>query len=383
MRIAFVDVTNWDYTAAAAHERPLGGSQSALCYLAAELARRGHDVRLYNRTKSAGVARCVVHAPLDRVSPKAWSELDVAVVQNHAAAGWQVRGLLAANAALVLWTQHADDQPAMQALSDKALQSAYDGFAFVSQWQQWCYEQKFGIDAGRAAVMRNGIGPAFENLFQADESIVSAKSVPPVLAYTSTPFRGLDLLLQAFPAIRAAVPEVQLRVYSSMQVYQMAAEQDQSRYGHLYQQCQNMPGVTWVGSLPQPQLARELRAASVLAYPNTFAETSCIAVMEALAAGCQVVTSRLGALEETCQGFATLVDAGLPRDEYLRQFVAGVVTALGRTAHQPRMTDASLRLQLATTNGQGTYRHRASQWLHWLERVSATRQLCPAQLRVG
>ena len=41
MNIAFLDSIGWDYDVSTPYERPLGGSQSALAYLAAELARRG------------------------------------------------------------------------------------------------------------------------------------------------------------------------------------------------------------------------------------------------------------------------------------------------------------------------------------------------------
>ena len=37
-----------------------------------------------------------------------------------------------------------------------------------------------------------------------------------------------------------------------------------------------MEGVEYVGSVSQVELAAALKGAMVLAYPNTFAETSCI-----------------------------------------------------------------------------------------------------------
>ena len=77
-----------------------------------------------------------------------------------------------------------------------------------------------------------------------------------MFAYTSTPFRGLDLLVHVFPAIRKEIKGTTLRVYSSMAVYQNSGENDEAQFGPLYELCRETPGVEYVGSIPQQELAR-------------------------------------------------------------------------------------------------------------------------------
>jgi glycosyltransferase involved in cell wall biosynthesis len=130
-------------------------------------------------------------------------------------------------------------------------------------------------------------------------------SPSPVLTYTSTFFRGLDLLLYLFPKSRQRFTNVRLKVFSSLKVYQVTEEPDECE--PLYRRCAETAWVEYVGSLTQPELARKLRSVNILGYPNTFGETSCISVMEALASGCFVVTSKWGYLPETTAGFAPLI----------------------------------------------------------------------------
>lgn len=147
------------------------------------------------------------------------------------------------------------------------------------------------------------------------------------LAYTSTPFRGLDVLLEVFPRIRAACPDAELDVFSSMQVYGMSAQDDAERFGPLYRLAEQ-PGVKLIGSLPQPELTARLAQVRVLAYPNHFAETFCIAALEAQAAGVVVVTSRLGALPETVGEAGICLDGDPHTDSYKARFVNACVRLL-------------------------------------------------------
>jgi tetratricopeptide (TPR) repeat protein/glycosyltransferase involved in cell wall biosynthesis len=369
-RIAFVCFTKLPCDVDTPHRMPLGGSESALCYLAEALARAGHEIFLLHPSAGSELSRGVRCLPLTGQALPLLPPLDALVVLNLAGQGRTFRPLLPAPTQLILWTQHALDQPAVVPLHDEAERKAYHAFAFVSDWQRRQYVHQFDLDPDRTAVLRNGISPAFQGLFAEGEPILAAKAQPPVLAYTSTPYRGLDLLLDAFPRIRQAVPGVTLKVFSSMCVYQVSEREDRDRFGWLYGRCRQLEGVEHVGSRPQPELAAALRQTAVLAYPNNYPETSCIAVLEALAAGCLVVTSRRAALPETAAGFARLVPPDDDRPAYVAQFVVETVQALTDLAgSDPASLEEKLGRQVAHVQQHHSWEVLAGQWVQWLNRL--------------
>ena len=363
MRIAFLDTMFYDYVIETVYQKPLGGSSSALCYLAEELAKQGQEVVLLNRTTTPGMSRGVMCLPFATLTPELRASFDVLVVSNMAGQGGQIRQVLRPETRLVLWSGHAHDQPFMQDLRDPEEQQTYDGVVLVSEWQRQQYHQHFGVDLNRMQVLRNAISPAFADRFPGDRPILATKPQPPTLVYTSTPFRGLDILLKVFPAIRQAIPGTRLRVFSSMQVYNMS----DADYEPLYRQCQETEGVEYIGSVAQPTLARELESATALAYPNTFAETSCIAVMEAMASGCLILTSALGALPETTAGFAHLTAVTGDWEQYAQGFLEATVSVLQLTLQSDRTAlENHLRRQVDFANQNYTWSTRAQEWISWL-----------------
>jgi len=371
MRIGFGEFSQWDFHACSVETTPLGGSQSAACYLVQALARQGHDVFLLNNTSTPGKYGNVTCLSLPKTSQKELRELrlDVFVCLPGAGFGKRLREVLGSQTKLVLWTQHRINQPAVETLADGNESGSYDALAFVSEWQREEFRLGFGLPAARTHVLKNAAAPAFVELFPEDQPILQQKAVPPVLAYTSTPFRGLDLLMEAFPSIRAQVPEARLRVFSSMSVYQVAATEEQAEFGALYERCRRTAGVEYVGSMAQPALAREMRSVAMLAYPNTFPETSCIAALEAMASGCRIVTSSLGALPETTAGFAQLIPGRQERGAYLRQFVDHTVAALHEMQTNPVAVEEGLRQQVRSIRENATWDVRAREWGSWLQRL--------------
>ena len=299
----------------------LGGTESAIVYLAEALARRGHRVLVLNNCAAPGRVADVEYARWETLPVRCVAERPDVVVGVRF---WQAIGRVRVAPLQIFWTGDAFDQPFVAGLGDAAARAEIDFVMVQSAWQAATFQAHHGVPAWQ--MVRTALGSAASTRAPA-----AAVATPGVrgrrLAYTSAAVRGLARLLEVFPRIRAACPDATLDVFSSLQGYGPAAAADRRQFAAVSRQARQ-PGVTLVGWLPQLALAERLEQVRVLAYPNGFPETFCIAAVEAQAAGCVVVTSALGALPETV-GAAGICVPGEPGSAaYQEAFVKACVGLL-------------------------------------------------------
>ena len=211
----------------------------------------------------------------------------------------------------ILWNQLSYDQGAIQFLQDPAEVEKIDHFVFISHWQSEMFRKIYNIPGYKTHVIQNaciGVGKRH----------VSARDKVK-LCYTSTPWRGLDVLLRAWEILQPK--DCELHIFSSTKIYgKEFSDSSEDQYQYLYDKCQELEGVVYRGSVANEDLRKELPTFDILAYPNTFEETSCIAVIEALSAGLRVVTSNLGALPETTEGWARLYPYKVDGETHAQHF---------------------------------------------------------------
>ncbi len=374
MRIVFIDPMQVDYNVETVYQQPLGGMQSAAIYLAEALRARGHEIVYVSQTSQPGTYRGIPCYAVSSVAASVFQpmRLDACILVGVTIDPGNLRAVLGAGTVLTYWTGHDLSESAVNDLANPTVRDGLDGVGMVSQWQRARFIDRFSLDPMRTAVCRNAMAPAFENLITESTGIRKIKPAKLRLAYTSTPFRGLQILIDIFPALRSAIPDLELDVYSSMEVYRISAAEDEQYFGTLYNACRNTPGVNYRGAVSQKQLATELRNVHVLAYPNTYPETSCISVMEAMAAGCLVVTSDNGALPETTAGFADMVPLSPDPMAFRQMFARQLIDSLQR--YQRGELDHRLSSAIAFVKDNYTWARRAAEWESWLGELLQRRQ---------
>jgi glycosyltransferase involved in cell wall biosynthesis len=257
---------------------------------------------------------------------------------------------------LIYWNHLSYDQSNVQFLQNPQLVDYIHHFVFVSHWQAEQYRKIFNIPGFKTTVIKNAHLGINKKQFSTNS--------PVKVCFTSTPWRGLDILLDAWEQLD--VSNCELHVFSSTEIYgKEFMEQEDDKYKYLYERCNSLENVVYRGFIENEKLLEELPTFDILAYPCNFEETSCLSVIEALAAGLRVVTSNLGALPETTEGWATLYPFMTNPQLHAQKFK----TLLQNEINNIRKTDVvkMLKQQQAAYNNKWSWDTRIHDWTNFFK----------------
>ena len=262
----------------------------------------------------------------------------------------------------VLWQHNnVDDENMVKMMQYKPLVENIDQFVFVSNYQYEVFKGYFDLPAHKCHVIRNATDPF---------PVVEKPKDRIRLVYTSTPWRGLGILLKAFELLER--DDVELEIYSSVKIYgKEFADENQHKFQPLFDKAESMRNVKYTEYLPNEQLRERLKQCHVMAYPSAFAETSCLAAIEAMMAGCKFVGSTFGALPETTGVFGELVpiDKITQSTKHLNEFVYRYATVLDKTldSYWSDEMQESLREQVKHFNKYYSWEYRKREWVDFLK----------------
>ena len=204
---------------------------------------------------------------------------------------------LAVSKGNILWVHNSYDQVNLiDWFKNKFNHGKYDWYVFNSHWTYEKYRYFYKIPTEQSLVIKNG----FDDSLIIKTKFKTNKKIK--LIYSSTPWRGLDVLLDAMEQVKSN--NIELDVYSSTQIYgDQFKEMNDKQFINLYEKAKKIKNVNYKGYLDHSELMKILHTYDVYVHPSIFEETSCMAAMEALACGLVAVTTDLGALYETCCDF--------------------------------------------------------------------------------
>lgn len=289
-------------------ERALGGTETGLIRVSAELSERGHEVTVFtsHRDPPDSNPKYRHAAEINQAEP---CDIFIAVQD------WWPVFLKRELGKRLFWTGDAGDQYLTFGIGDKRIRSKIDLLLCVSDWQAHHLSQVSDFPHRKTHVVRNGVHlPWFEG---------KEERKPKQLIYSSAPYRGLELAAPILQEVLKRHPDCTFEVFAGLDVYAREGAfkgPEQIHFQKVAQELEKIPGVNLRGNIRQSELAREFMRSRLLFYPNIFPETSCITALESMAAGTPVVTSAFAALPETVANGGALIPGTPGSAAYLETF---------------------------------------------------------------
>lgn len=234
----------------------------------------------------------------------------------------------------ILWLHNTPCREEAGLLEQAANRAMFAGIVCVSHYQATLYHLIPGVPYADMTVLQNAIEPF--------GSFRPRRADRIRLIYHSAPDRGLAVLVPVFEHLAAHHTDIELDVFSSFSLYGWAKRDEP--YRSLFERCVAHPRIRYHGAQSNATVRLALCESDIFAYPNLEPETSCIAAIEAMSAGCLTVCAAYGGLPETCANFARLYPFAEDMQVHASRF-AHVLDHEIRSVRERRAENERLRAQ--------------------------------------
>lgn len=200
----------------------------------------------------------------------------------------------------ILHLHDLPNDPESQLLREPEKRNQFHKLVFSSNWQYQQFRDFLGVPySSQSTVIETGVDPI---------ELVEKPKDKIRLIYTSTPHRGLAILVPVFVELAKSNPDIELDVFSSFGIYGPSWEQRNAPYEGLFDICKTHPQINYHGWADQDTVRKAYQRAHIFAYPCIWPETSCRSLIEAMSAGCMAVHPNFAALPDTSANLTVQYD---------------------------------------------------------------------------
>jgi len=259
------------------YERGVGGAELAMMSLMETLARRGHEVTVYNDYRFVKDFDGVTYGHRNNFNPMEPRDAIIVYRSPNPLVGTRH------GANRVVWW--SCDQYTIGSFA--ALAERVDAIVCISDFHRNYFETIYGIAKERVTVIDLGVR-------KQDYPAKPPERILNRLIFMSIPDRGLKELKPIYDLMRAEIPDLSLTITSDYRLWGVNANNMQHRLFWA-----GTPGVEFLGAVPRKELCRLQMQADMMVYPCTYEELFCLSVAEAQVAGAFPITPNVAALSTT------------------------------------------------------------------------------------
>jgi beta-1,4-mannosyl-glycoprotein beta-1,4-N-acetylglucosaminyltransferase len=299
---------------------------------------------------------------------RAWQDLVLPAAPDLADWHWCVipgDNIIAPDNSNIVWLHPHHMEEGLEQLMDKQFQKHFKAYVFVSDWQYERFMERFQLPMEKCYVLKNATQP-FEKHEKPNGKLQ--------LMFHPNPIRGLDVLLEAIKLIPEE--DFDLHIFHELdpderkkqhlegiQTYEYShvGPQEEAFLRYCLRLAQEDKRIVRHTRTNNSKVREQLMKTHIFAYSSYFMETSCICMIEALCAGCSVLSSNLAALPETSLGFARQYGFIPDRQKHIERFAR----ELKRTITEYREDKFDNTLQVEMTNKYYSWDTRVEQWVQF------------------